>query len=163
MKAILCIYVAHDPRSFSDDGAVTVSNDWLKQANSRNYHHFFPKAFLRKKGYTPREINHVANITLVDGFLNKNVIRDKAPSAYMKRFDKQNPNLHKTMRTHLIKVDNFGIWEDDYERFITQRIKWIARELKKRIIPHKVDERGQEVVADEADVDVEAEEAMEAV
>ena len=31
---------------------VRISNDWLKQANSKNYHHFFPKAFLRRKGYS---------------------------------------------------------------------------------------------------------------
>jgi hypothetical protein len=35
-----------------DDSVVRISNDWLKQANSKSYHHFFPKAFLRRKGYS---------------------------------------------------------------------------------------------------------------
>jgi hypothetical protein len=50
----------------------------LKIASSKNYHHFFPKAFLKKSetGYS----NSIVNITLVSADLNKNKIRAKAPS-----------------------------------------------------------------------------------
>ncbi len=43
IKAILCIYAYHQPKSFIDDSLVNISNYWLKQANSKNYHHFSPK------------------------------------------------------------------------------------------------------------------------
>lgn len=94
IKAILCLYAFHEPKSFADDALVRIGNDWLKQANSKNYHHFFPKAFLNRETDTPHWlVNHIANITIVDDFLNKRQIRDKAPSVYMRLFDKKNPNL----------------------------------------------------------------------
>src|SRR5207302_1001769 len=67
VKAILCVFAFHEPKSFADDSVVRISNDWLKQANSKNYHHFFPKAYLRRKGnYEDWIINNIANITIVD-------------------------------------------------------------------------------------------------
>ncbi|MCX6262658.1 MAG: DUF262 domain-containing protein, partial [Bacteroidia bacterium] len=53
IKAILSIYAHHQPKSFIDNSIVQINNNWLKQANSKNYHHFFPKAYLEKK-----EINY---------------------------------------------------------------------------------------------------------
>ena len=48
IKAILCVYAYHQPKSFNDGSLVNISNYWLKQANSKNYHHFFTKAYLLK-------------------------------------------------------------------------------------------------------------------
>lgn len=145
IKAILCLFAYHQPKSFIDNAIVCMSNDWLKQANSRNYHHFFPKAFLEKKGEEYWAINHIINITIVDDYLNKREIRDKAPSVYMSRFKKKNPELAEAMRTHLIDLDGFGIWDDDYEVFWKKRSRAIAKELAKRIIPQKIDEASQGV------------------
>jgi hypothetical protein len=154
IKAILCIYAHHEPKSFVDDSLVRISNDWLKQANSKNYHHFFPKAFLGKDRERPYElINHIANITIVDDFLNKRQIRHKAPSAYMRQFEKRNLKLAKTMRTHLIRLDDSGIWEDDYDRFLDMRCRLISAELKKRIIRREIDQSGQTTVSESVEND----------
>ena len=69
IKAILCILAEHQPKSFADNSIVRISNNWLKQANSRNYHHFFPKSYLKKEGVENTKINHIANITIVDAYL----------------------------------------------------------------------------------------------
>jgi hypothetical protein len=145
IKAILCLFAYQLPKSFIDNSIVRLSNDWLKQANSKNYHHFFPRAFLDKKGVDYWAINHIINITIVDDYLNKREIRDKAPSVYMAGFKKKNPDLTDTMRTHLIDLDKFGIWRDNYQVFWTKRAEAIARELSKRIIPQKIDRTSQEV------------------
>ena len=137
------------PKSFVDDSLVTISNDWLKRANSKNYHHFFPKGYLKKRGYDNVDINHIANITIVDDFLNKRLIRDKAPSRYMGTFSKENLKLDRTMRSHLIKLDSFGVWDDDYERFILRRSQAISRELSKRIAKQDIDKLGQAVHTDD--------------
>ena len=86
IKAILCLLAARRPRSFLDNAEVNISNDWLKQANSRNYHHFFPKAYLRRQGTDDDLANHVGNITLVDEYLNKRELRDRKPSDYMRKY-----------------------------------------------------------------------------
>jgi hypothetical protein len=159
IKAILCLLAYHQPKSFVNNAIVRLSNDFLKRANSKNYHHFFPRAFLEKKGRGYWEINHILNITFVDDYLNKREIRDKAPSLYMKTFKKKNPRLSATMKTHLIDIDTFGVWEDDYDTFRKRRAKAIARELAKRIIPAEVDEAPQEINTDDYEDPELAEEA----
>jgi hypothetical protein len=144
IKAILCIYAYLQPKSFNDNAIVNISNYWLKQANSKNYHHFFPKAYLRKQNYGEFRINHILNITIVDDFLNKREIKAKAPSNYMARFRDINPDLEATMKTHLIEnLDAFGTWNDDYDKFFDERAKAISRELSKRVIKQDIDKQGQ--------------------
>jgi hypothetical protein len=135
IKAILCLYAYQQPKSFMDNSIVTMNNNWLKQANSRNYHHFFPKAFLKKRGEDQFKINHIVNITIVDAFLNKNKMSAKAPSQYMKMFKEGNLQLNQTMETHLIDdLDKYGIWNDDYDTFFEKRAERVSNELKKRLI-----------------------------
>lgn len=154
IKAILCIYAYHEPKSFNDDSIVQINNNWLKQANSKNYHHFFPKSYLDKKGYSFHEANHVANITIVDDFLNKREIKANAPSKYMKRFLRTNRSLKKTMKTHLIEdLDKYGVWDDDYERFLKMRTEKISEEIQERVIIQDIDVEEQEPIA----VDIEEE------
>ena len=135
IKGLLCLLAYQQPKSFIDNAIVIVSNSWLKQANSKNYHHFFPKAYLHKKGHEDFWVNHIANITIVDDFLNKRKIRDRAPSKYIEEFQKQNPELVEAFQSHLIgDIDDFGISNDDYDTFFNMRVKWFSRELKKRIM-----------------------------
>ncbi len=144
IKAILCLYAYKIPKSFNDNSLVNISNYWLKQANSKNYHHFFPRAYLRRRTVDEHKINNIVNITIVDDYLNKREIGAKRPSTYMRTFANGNPKLANTMRTHLItNLDDFGIWSNDYERFLDQRALAISRELRKRIISRDIDEHGQ--------------------
>lgn len=143
IKAILSIYAYLQPKSFNDNSIVNITNYTLKIATSKNYHHFFPKAYLQKKiDWDEKDfyINHILNITIVDDFLNKREIGAKAPSVYMKKFSKQNKEIDETMKTHLINdLDSFGIWGDDYEKFFNQRAKALSKEMKKRIIEADID------------------------
>ena len=158
VKAILCIYAYHQPKSFVDDSLVNISNYWLKQANSKNYHHFFPRAYLGKLGKEEKKINHVLNITIVDDFLNKREIRDRAPSIYMERFKETNPFLSETMKTHLIlNLDDFGVWSDNYDVFFDKRAEVIAKEIEKRIIKQETDDNPQTTLIDDSSEELEIE------
>ena len=85
-------------------------------------------------------VNHIVNITIVDGYLNKNVIKDKAPSIYMSEFREKNGNLAAVMDTHLIDdLDSFGIWNDDYNLFFDKRIENLKNKIKEKIIPKPFD------------------------
>jgi len=150
IKAILCILTFLQPRSFGDyEHIVNVSNDWLHRSDSKNYHHFFPKAHLKKAGWDDWAANHIANITIVDDHLNKREIGAKAPSKYMKQFFK-NEKLVDTMKTHLIgDLRDFGVSDDDYESFFDKRLSLISKEIKKRIIKQDVDESRQENIVDD--------------
>ena len=112
----------------------------MKQANSKNYHHFFPRAYLKTQKVEEFFINHIANITIVDDFLNKREIGAKSPSSYMRKFLQHNENINETMKTHLIAdIENFGILDNDYDKFFNQRLTAISKELKKRIIEQETD------------------------
>ncbi len=131
-KAILCILAYAEPKKFSDNSKVRLDNSYLSISTSKNYHHFFPKAFLEKKKQS-KYANALANITLVDDYLNKRVIKDKAPSKYISEFAKQNKNIGNTLKTHFINMNNFGIFTDDYCKFLHRRASLIANEILKRI------------------------------
>jgi hypothetical protein len=150
IKAILCIYAYHQPKSFNDNSLVQIGNGWLKQANSKNYHHFFPKAYIEREYKGDLYANHVLNITIVDDFLNKREIHAKAPSKYMYTFSKINPKLDVSMKSHLINdLDGFGIWADDYDKFIDKRARLVSQELGKRVILQEVDKNKQATMFDD--------------
>ena len=88
IKAILCLYAKQKPKSFDNNLDVIMDNSWLKIASSKNYHHFFPKSWLKKnfKDWDYFYVNHILNITIVDDFLNKRTIKTKSPGVYMKAF-----------------------------------------------------------------------------
>ena len=134
-KAVLCIYAWFQPKSFNNDALVKIDNSWLKTSTSKNYHHFFPRSYLHnKKGLPDWQANSILNITIVDDHINKNKIKAKSPSDYMGQFKQANENIHETMKTHLIDdLDSFGIWEDDYLKFLEMRGARVIEEINKRL------------------------------
>lgn len=134
VKAILCLFASQKPRNLDDDSDVILDNSNLKIASSRNYHHFFPKAYVGRhfKDYEP---NLLANITLIDAASN-NKIRAKAPSFYVAEFKNSNSKLASSLRSHLIGSQrDFGILNDDYEKFIEKRSAAIADALNEALNP----------------------------
>ena len=144
-KAILCLLAYHEPKDFQDNGRIILDNSWLKVANSKNYHHFFPKAYLRKNNIGNE--NSLVNITLVGAELNKRKISAKAPSIYIQGFLDENDQLPITLESHLIAgLDESGIMSDDYLVFLQRRAKFIYKELLDRIdLNHKEDNKEEEL------------------
>ena len=149
IKAVLCCLASKRPRSFKNNAEVIINNDWLKRANSKNYHHFFPKASFKGARANDERINHIANITIVDDYLNKREIRDKKPSVYIRQFEKKNANIGKALRTHLISIERAGVLDDDYDRFFNYRCGAIARALANMLIPQPIDAMGQALKQDD--------------
>lgn len=140
IKGMLCLLASQKPLSLDDNSSVLLGNDYLKQSNSKNYHHFFPKAYLKKRGVDASRINHIANITLVTDKINKGVIKDKAPSVYIANFRRNNPNIDAALETHLIGDEKkFGIRNDNYDAFFRERLKRFNEELRKRIVKTPLD------------------------
>ncbi|MBP3415659.1 MAG: hypothetical protein J6L81_10755, partial [Clostridia bacterium] len=75
------------------------------------------------------------NITIVDSFINKGEIKDKAPSEYMGSYYKSNPEIVTTMQTHLIgDSDEYGVFEDNYSAFFEKRLSAIQAAIKNQLI-----------------------------
>ena len=134
-KAVLCLLASKKPKSFDTNGDVLLDNSNLKIASSRNYHHFFPKDYLKKK-QPDQEANWIANIALIDAYSNKHKIAAKAPSAYITAFMSTNPRLKQGLRTHFIgDPDAFGVLNDDYQTFLSMRSEQIASNLRSKLNP----------------------------
>ena len=142
-KAILCLLAYQEPKDFQDNGKVILDNSWLKVASSKNYHHFFPKAYLKNK--TVQNSNSLINITIVSDQLNKRKIGAKSPSTYIRDFQVENPKIDRALKTHFIGVDGFGIESDDYETFLQARAKLIHAELLKRIELEHAEPKNEEI------------------
>ncbi|MDH0135095.1 DUF262 domain-containing protein [Pseudomonas asiatica] len=134
VKAILCLLASQKPKNFDDDSDVILDNSNLKISSSRNFHHFFPKAYLHKHR-NGAEPNWVGNITLIDAASN-NKIRAKAPSAYISDFKLSNSKLTASLKSHFISsTKTFGIADDDYEKFLKKRSAAIADALNDILKP----------------------------
>ena len=140
IKAILSILASLNPLTFDDGSEVIIDNSWLKISTSRNYHHFFPKAYLKRKPEVDKfYINHIINITIVNGHSNLR-IGTKAPSEYIQKYSKKNESISDCLKTHLIgDFDKFGILNDDYDKFFNERAVLISKEIEKRVILTDVD------------------------
>lgn len=146
-KAVLCLLAYQEPKDFQDNGKVILDNSWLKVASSKNYHHFFPKAYLKNR--TVLNSNSLVNITFVSDHLNKRKIGAKAPSQYIADFQDENSQISRSLQTHFIGLEGFGIESNDYETFLQARAKLIYQELKSRIdLNHKepANEEVQELI-----------------
>jgi len=130
-KAILCLLAYQDPRDFQDNGKVILDNSWLKIANSKNYHHFFPKAYLKNEKVM--NANSLMNITFVSDHLNKRKIGSTAPSIYIKEFEDQNDKISQTLASHFIDLEGSGIESNDYDIFLKMRADKIFKELHARL------------------------------
>ena len=147
-KAILCLLAYQQPKSFDTNGIVILDNSNLKIATSRNYHHFFPKAYL-SASEPKAEPNLIANITLIDGYSNKHRIGKKPPSTYIAKFAKTNKSITKTLQTHLIgDTDSYGVTDDDYSTFISRRAKAIARALNVKLMSMTASEAAETETAE---------------
>lgn len=136
-KSILCILAYHEPKDFDTNGKVLLDNSYLKIASSKNYHHFFPRAFIRNHGTdaeTPYA-NSIVNITLVSAELNKKRIGAKAPSVYLADFADENSELKHALNSHLIEMDDASVIQDDFTAFLKHRSEVLYAEILKRIEP----------------------------
>ncbi|MGR3302948.1 MAG: GmrSD restriction endonuclease domain-containing protein [Candidatus Scalindua sp.] len=142
-KAIICLLVYQEPKDFRDNGKVILDNSWLKVANSKNYHHFFSRAYLN--GKTALNSNSLMNITLVSDHLNKRKIGAKAPSVYIGDFADQNNDINITLNSHFIDLKGFGIESNDYQQFLTARAEKVFTHLKSRIELTHTESKNEEI------------------
>jgi hypothetical protein len=96
-------------------------NDVVYFEEQINSHHIFPIAWCRQKGIDPKMYNCLVNRTPLSAKTNK-IIGSKAPSAYLKEFEKQGTavtSLEEIMRSHHIQLNILQC--DNFETFFQAR------------------------------------------
>jgi hypothetical protein len=107
--------------------SVEISLDHGGQQDSLQFHHIFPKAFL--KGAVPsREIDDLANLAFISATTN-NWIRAKSPETYIPQFVTDNGTA--MFDDQCIPLDKKLLTRDSYNDFLAERRVRIAAELNK--------------------------------
>ncbi len=111
---------------------------------SGDVHHIFPKAYLKKNGVDSKgRYNQVANFTYLDTQVNK-AVKDDAPNIYFGKVIEQCENtsiafgniadrdsLMRNLDENAIPQDVIGMTVDDYDAFLVERRKLMAKLVEK--------------------------------
>ena len=81
-KTFVLLLANNDPRSLLSGKAVDLDKV-LQRYNRSEFHHIYPKAFLREMGFPDEQINVLGNFCFLSAAENKNIGR-KRPSVYVK-------------------------------------------------------------------------------
>lgn len=122
-RGILALSLRLGAHDFADAGPV--SREGLL---TREYHHLFPKAWLKKSNSSDVPADVALNCALVTWKTNRQ-ISSKSPSEYMKeRFKAASlgpEEIEDRLRTHLIPKE--PLLSDDYENFLNNRAELIHK------------------------------------
>ena len=133
----LCFLASKKPLEFANGQEVSLDQT-IGEANRRQLHHIFPINYANK--YLSKEkdfkdkikpfLNSIANVSLLSRSTNRD-IWDSEPCVYFNKFKKNHPkHFDNALRSHLIyDIDEFGITNNDFPKFITKRAEAIANEI----------------------------------
>lgn len=102
------------------------TGDALFHGNTKEFHHFFPRDYLKSKGI--KKANVLANFVMLTAASNKR-ITNRAPSDYLKEVSQAlGPKLNEVLASNLISTEAFkAALADDYDGFLAERAKTIQQ------------------------------------
>lgn len=129
---ILALVLAYEcPRDLLT-GQVIDTDKALAWQNAKEFHHFFPQAFLKAKGVSATRASSLANMLYLTSASNK-TISDQAPSAYLKQLlDEHGDSAKQCLSSNLIDEPAINAaLNDDYDEFLDARAKTIDAHTRK--------------------------------
>ena len=125
-KSLLCLLSARSPLDFRDGSEVELQGRFLQRANSRQFHHVFPKAYMRGRAGA-EEVNTIANVALIPADLNLRIGK-QAPSRYFAPLRDANSNWSSTIESQAIEnTAEDALFLDDFVRFVECRSETLSR------------------------------------
>lgn len=127
-NAFLCILANNEPLNPEDGTKIELHENHYADFKLEK-HHIFPNRFLRSKGFDKSDRKSVIDITFLPRSVN-NSISDKAPSQYFQEW-KEHEDFEQIMYSHFIPYgEDAAIWDDDYERFLEQRVSLVMQKVQ---------------------------------
>lgn len=107
----------------------------LSWENDKQFHHFFPRAFLRSQGVSSAAANVCGNLIMLTAHSN-NWVSDRPPSRYLRDLadiEGEGP-LRQRLRTCLVEEDAYqAALRDDYDTFLRARSETLHQRLMQLI------------------------------
>lgn len=125
-RAILCVTLRGQAKDIYDAKPISATN-----IRSREYHHLFPKKYLRDQGMLEEDLaNRALNVALVTWKTNRQISATN-PRQYLQDASDQildDSELRSRLHSHLIPVDPF--LEQEYEAFLVQRAEMVFKGMQ---------------------------------
>ena len=123
-RSLLCLLAAKRPLDFRNGYEVHLQRKFLNNANSKQYHHIFPKAYLHRTLH--HEGNIVANIAFVSADSNRR-IGAQPPSRYLTEYSAENPGWNRILATHAVSQAGWqALQADDWTAFVDERARALS-------------------------------------
>ena len=113
-KTLILVLAQHDPISFVSGARVDLGKV-LQEYNSNEFHHCYPRKYLKELGLEPAQFNRLANFVFMSAADNK-ALGGVAPSEYR---SKMNEDAIEEILSHALCPES--LFEDDYDRFVNER------------------------------------------
>jgi len=114
-KTFILMLANNNPKTFLS-GSLIDLDKVLQKYNRAEFHHIYPKAYLKDLGHSDEEINCLANFCFINASENKKIGRKK-PSEYISLMP-NDESLGDIMTSAFCPARAF---EDDFSTFITNR------------------------------------------
>lgn len=131
VSKMLGLLLAHQGPTDLVNGQKIDVDKSLAWSNDKEYHHFFPQAFLRRKGIGGSAANFVGNIVLLTSVSNI-AISDSAPSEYLSRIIDASgrAELIKRLESNLVPEPALdAALADDYSAFLDTRSAFLHQHV----------------------------------
>lgn len=129
-NAVVCMMALKTPMNFKDGSPINLWDPYFSDLKRAERHHVFPVGYLKIHGGSER-VHAVPNFCFIPSDLNKE-IGSQAPSIYLGKFEKVNPNLDRALESHLLpKGTDSALRTDDFEIYLQTRSQMLADELNK--------------------------------
>lgn len=131
VRAFLLLLAQNHPRDLVN-GTVVDLNKALSEYNSKEYHHIFPRAHLKKREFPPEKINSLSNFCFLTADSNKK-ISNRAPSDYFLNVIPQN-TLVELLEANLMPLNKEIYEKNDFEAFLKSRSQKVMELLDKQLV-----------------------------
>ncbi len=129
-RALLLLLAQKNPRNLVNGNRIDLGVA-LSEYNAKEYHHIFPRAFLKTKDIETNEINSLCNFCFLPADSNKK-IAGKSPSDYM--FDTVPSSAYsKILNSNLMPLKKVIYQKNQYASFLEERATLIIQYLDSRI------------------------------
>lgn len=129
-QGVICLLLRQHAKDFYTKQGINTSLILQEEIDD---HHIFPNSYLEKQGVDSITRNCVLNRALIDAHTNSS-IGAKPPSLYLNQIKQQKGEdwLKEVLESQLLPTTpDSGLFQDDFERFLDEREKRLAKEISK--------------------------------
>ncbi len=131
VRAFLLLLAQNNPLNLVNGNKVDLGKA-LSKYNSKEYHHVFPRAYLKKREFPAEKIGSLANFCFLPADSNKK-ISSKSPSDYFVNVVPQGA-FAVILESNLLPLNKEVYEKNDYEKFLTLRSQRLMVFLDKQLV-----------------------------